>query len=280
VTSLRALHGAGHDIAIVVTGADRRRGRNQPPSASPVKVAALTLGLPVSHEVREVTAVGAELGVVVAFGRIVKPDVLAVLSMVNVHFSLLPRWRGAAPVERAILAGDPLTGVCLMEVEEGLDTGGVFRRVEVPIGAHETAKELTSRLALLGATLLVDGLAEGLGEATPQSGDPTYAAKIDPAELRLDFERPAWELERLVRVGRAWTTWRDRRLLVVDAISEPGTITDLEALPVGSLGPGGVVSTADGVLRLLTVQPEGRPVRPAAEWIMGARPQPGGRLGG
>ena len=148
--SLRALCDAGHDVAIVVTGADKRRGRNQAPTASPVKVAARSLGLPVTHHVADAVEVGADLGVVVAFGRIIKPEVLARLAMVNVHFSLLPRWRGAAPVERAILAGDPVTGVCLMEVEEGLDTGGVYRRLEVAIGPHETAAELTSRLARLG----------------------------------------------------------------------------------------------------------------------------------
>jgi methionyl-tRNA formyltransferase len=286
-------------VAIVVTAADKRRGRNQLPSPTPVKEAALSMGLAVSHLVGDVTAVRAELGVVVAFGRIIKPDVLARLPMVNVHFSLLPRWRGAAPVERAILAGDRATGVCLMEVEEGLDTGGVFRRIEVPIGDHETAADLTSRLSRLGATLLVEALDQGLGKPEPQVGEPTYAAKIEPAELELHFDRPAADLERVVRVGRAWTTWRGRRLLVVDAeagadrtprpeVPGPGVPgpdpTGIEApgsrrLGPGDLGSGGLVGTGGGVLHLLTVQPEGRAPLPVADWLRGARPQPGESLG-
>jgi methionyl-tRNA formyltransferase len=254
-----------------------------------VKEAALSMGLVVSHLVGDVTAVGAALGVVVAFGRIIKPDVLARLPMVNVHFSLLPRWRGAAPVERAILAGDRATGVCLMEVEEGLDTGGVFRRIEVQIGDHETAADLTSRLSRLGATLLVEALDEGLGKPEPQVGEPTYAAKIEPTELELHFDRPAADLERVVRVGRAWTTWRGRRLLVADAEAggdrPPGLeVPDIEVprsrpLGPGVLGAGGLVGTGEGVLRLVTVQPEGRAPVPAADWLRGARPGPGERLG-
>ena len=127
VPPLRALVAAGHDVALVITRADRRRGRGGATSPSPVKAAAVELGVPVSHDVDDVLTAGAELGVVVAFGRIIKPHVLAALPMVNVHFSLLPRWRGAAPVERALLAGDTETGVCIMDVEEGLDTGGVLR---------------------------------------------------------------------------------------------------------------------------------------------------------
>src|SRR5690606_7141689 len=129
-----------------------------------------------------------------------KPHVLAELPMVNLHFSLLPRWRGAAPVERAILAGDTETGVCVMAVEEGLDTGGVYRRATVPIGPDDTLAELQARLVEVGTQLLVDTLRDGLGEPEPQQGEATYADKIDPAELRLDWERPAVELHRVVRL--------------------------------------------------------------------------------
>ena len=125
VVPLRALADAGHHIALVVSQPDRRRGRGRQTSPSPVKAAALELGLPVTDDVDDALAVGADLGVVVAFGRLIRPHVLAALPMVNIHFSLLPRWRGAAPVERAILAGDARTGVDLMGVEEGLDTGAV-----------------------------------------------------------------------------------------------------------------------------------------------------------
>jgi methionyl-tRNA formyltransferase len=213
--------------------------------------------------------------VVVAFGRIIKADVLEQLPLVNVHFSLLPRWRGAAPVERAILAGDAVTGVCLMAIDEGLDTGPVYRCEQTPIGPEETATDLRDRLSDLGSAMVVRALAEGadgLGPARPQIGGATYAEKIEPEDLRLDWSRPATDLHRLVRVGRAWTSWRGRRLLVLEA-----RIGDTHGAP-GTLH-GDQVATGDGALRLLTVQPEGRKALPAAEWLRGARPGPGETLG-
>jgi methionyl-tRNA formyltransferase len=219
--------------------------------------------------------VDAELGVVVAFGRLIKPHVLEALPMVNVHFSLLPRWRGAAPVERAILAGDSETGVCLMGLEEGLDTGPVYETVRLKIGAEETADELRNRLVDAGTELLVEALARGLGVPVPQVGEPTYAAKIEPAELHLDWERPAVELHRVIRLGRAWTTFRDRRLIVTGARLLDVASTDL--------GPGELdatrVGTAQGALELVAVQPEGKGVQDAAAWVRGARVQPRERLG-
>jgi methionyl-tRNA formyltransferase len=277
--SLRAIVDAGHDVAIVVTRPDKRRGRHEPPRPSPVKAAALELGLPVSHRAEDVLGTDAELGVVVAFGRIIKAEVLDHLPLVNAHFSLLPRWRGAAPVERAILAGDTITGVCLMAIDEGLDTGPVYRCEEVPIGPEETAPELRERLAVLAARMLVDALARGLGPARPQEGPGTYAEKIEPVDLFLDWRRPAAELHRVVRLGRAWTTWRDRRLLVLAA---QVTVTQDTGAPTG--GPAGrlvgdVVITGDGGLRLVTVQPEGRAPMAAADWLRGARPGTAERLG-
>jgi methionyl-tRNA formyltransferase len=258
----------------VITRADKRRGRNEAPRPTPVGLAAADLGLPVSYRVEDATTAGAELGVVVAFGRIIKPDVLAALPMVNVHFSLLPRWRGAAPVERALLAGDSVTGVCLMVVDEGLDTGAVYRRREVPIEPSETAAALTGRLARVGADLLVEALAEGLGEPAPQTGAPTYADKITPEDLHLDWTQPAEQLHRVIRVGRAWTTWRGDRLLVLQA-----DLVDGHLGRPGSLD-GELVATGRGGLRLITVQPEGRRAIPAVEWLRGARPHPGEGLGG
>ena len=139
---LRALHDAGHDVALVVTAPDRRRGRGTALTPTPVKLCALGLGLPVSGRVADVLYAKVELGVVVAFGTLIRADVLAQVPMVNLHFSLLPRWRGATPVERAILAGDDRTGVCLMALDEGLDTGPVYARVEAPILPRETGAEL------------------------------------------------------------------------------------------------------------------------------------------
>jgi methionyl-tRNA formyltransferase len=212
VTPLRALHRQGYDIALVVTQPDKRRGRGAGLLPSPVKTAALALGLPVSHRVDDVIESGADLGVVVAFGRLIKPPVLDAVPMVNLHFSLLPRWRGAAPVERAILAGDSETGVCLMELEAGLDTGPVLGRRVVAIGVDETAEELRQALTAEGTELLLSQLGEGLASGVAQEGEATYAAKIDPSEHHLDWSDTAEQLHRVVRVGRAWTTFRGRRL--------------------------------------------------------------------
>ena len=274
---LRALVGAGHDVAIVVSPPDRRRGRGGVAGPSPVKAAALELGLAVTERVDDVLGVGCELGVVVAFGRLIRPHVLAGLDFVNVHFSLLPRWRGAAPVERAILAGDRETGVCVMGLEAELDTGPVFRRARVAIGPEDTAEELRARLVALGTGLLVSALAEGLGQPEPQVGEPTYAAKIEPAERVLDWTCPAVEAHRVVRIGDAWTTFRARRLkvlrarLAADRPGRPG--------PPGTLD--GVLVACDdgGAVELVEVQPEGRPAVSAEAWRRGARPLPAERLG-
>jgi len=273
VPPLEALVAAGHDIALVVTRADARRGRGNAISPSPVKAAAARLGVPVSHEVEDCLDVGADLGVVVAFGRLIRRPVLERLPMVNVHFSLLPRWRGAAPVERALLAGDAETGTCLMQLEEGLDTGPVFDVVRVPVGERATADELREALVKAGTDQLVRCLDQGLRDPLPQVGEATYAAKLGPDELRLEWTRDAEELDRLVRVGGAWTTFRDRRVRVLAA--EPtvasGTVGTLDRL---------VVTCGQGGLRLVEVQPEGKGPMPAAAWANGARPEPGERLGG
>ncbi len=261
--ALRALAGAGHEIESAVTRPDKRRGRGGATSPTAVAEAAADLAIPVTHDITTVKQTGAELGVVVAYGRIIKPDILAAMPMVNIHFSLLPRWRGAAPVERAVLAGDRVTGVCLMDVEEGLDTGGVYRRREVAIGPDESSAELTVRLADIGAGLLVEALAEGLGRPEPQVGEPSYAAKIETAELHLDWSRPAAELHRVVRLGRAWTTVGDRRLLVLEAVPDGPVDT-----PPGTVR-GDVVATADGGLRMVTVQPEGKRPMSAPDWLRG-----------
>jgi methionyl-tRNA formyltransferase len=274
VPPLRALVDAGFDIRLVVSQPDRKRGRGGALLPSPVKAAAVELGLPVTEQVDDVLDVGAELGVVVAFGRLIKPHVLARLPMVNLHFSLLPRWRGAAPVERAILAGDDETGVDVMQVEEGLDTGGIFAEERLAIGPEETADDLRARLVAVGADLLVRTLTEGLGDAVPQVGEPTYAAKLDPAELELDWSRPAAELHRVVRLGRAWTRFRDRRLKVLAARVAPST-TPAEPGRIDGL----LVGTGEGALELVMVQPEGKGPQAASEWRNGARPRPGERLG-
>ena len=261
-------------MVLVVSNPDRRRGRGGALVPSPVKAAAVELGLPITDRVDDLLTAGAELGVVVAYGRLIRPHVLAVLPMVNLHFSLLPRWRGAAPVERAILAGDAVTGVCLMALEEGLDTGPVYAVQERAIGPDETLDELRSALVGIGTRMLVDHLATGLPEPVAQAGEPTYASKIDPAEYALDWSRPAVELHRVVRLGHAWTTFRGRRLRVLRARLAPGDLAPGEVSP-GSL----VVGAGAGALELVEVQPEGKGPQPAPAWRNGARLLAGERLG-
>ncbi len=276
VAPLRALHAAGFDIALVVTRPDKRRGRGSALVPSPVKACAIELGLPVSEQVDDVLGVGADLGVVVAFGRIVKPHVLAELAMVNLHFSLLPRWRGAAPVERAILAGDPTTGVCVMAVEEGLDTGAVYRRAETAIDPDETLEELRGRLVTIGIDLLLDALRTGLGTPAPQEGEVTHAAKIEPHELVLDLGAPAAHLHRQVRLGDAWTTFRGKRLKVWRTrLAGDSAVSGLAPGQMEGL----LVGTGDGLLELVEVQPEGKGRQAADAWRNGARPTPDDRLG-
>lgn len=258
VPPLQALVEAGHDVALVVSRPDAKRGRGGTLTPSPVKAAALDLGLPVTDRVDDVLDLdpSADLGVVVAFGRIIKPHVLAALPMVNLHFSLLPRWRGAAPVERALLAGDAETGVAVMAVEEGLDTGGIYREARVPIRPDDTADDLRARLVSVGTDLLVAVLREGLGEPVPQVGEPVYAEKLRPEELEIDWSQPGAVLDRLVRLGGAWTTHQGKRLKVWKA-----ALAD------------------DGTLELVEVQPEGKARMPFAAWANGARWHPGDPLG-
>jgi methionyl-tRNA formyltransferase len=268
VPTLRAIVEAGHDVALVVSAADKRRGRGGALAPSPVKAAAIELGLTVTDRIDDVIDLDppAELGVVVAFGRLIKPHVLAELRMINVHFSLLPRWRGAAPVERAILAGDDVTGVCVMDIEEGLDTGAVYRREEVAIGIDTTADELRDVLVDAGTRLVLDALDNGLGRPQPQVGEPVYARKIDPAELQLDWTSPAIDVHRLVRLGGAWTTHRGRRLKVWRTSLQPTE-------------DGIVMPTGTDPIEVLEVQPEGKARMPAPAWANGAQWQTGDLLG-
>jgi methionyl-tRNA formyltransferase len=272
VPTLEALVDAGFDVAGVVTRIDKRRGRGSELSPSPVKEAALRRGLPVVHSVDAGLdlAIDApvDLGVVVAFGQLIKPHALAALPMVNLHFSLLPRWRGAAPVERALLAGDDTTGVCLMQLEEGLDTGPVFARAEVPIAADATGDSLRRDLVRIGTELLVSELRAGLADAVPQVGEPTYAAKLTVEDLRLDWAQPARARDRQVRLGGAWTTLRGRRLKVLAA-----ELLDGDA--IGDELDGDVV----GGLRLVSVQPEGKPPMTFDAFARGARLAPAEPVG-
>jgi methionyl-tRNA formyltransferase len=281
VAPLAALVANGYEVALVVTRTDARRGRGSEVSPSPVKAAAQALGIPVSHAVDDVLSVGAEMGVVVAFGRLIRPHVLATLPMVNLHFSLLPRWRGAAPVERALLAGDATTGVCLMDVAEELDAGDVFGRVEVPITPHDTLDTLRTTLVEAGSELLLEQLRDGFGVPEPQQGEVTYAQKVKPEDLHLDLTGPAARAPGVVAVGGAWTTLPGKRLKIWEVA--PGDPALAPAAP-GSLRRGeGLhgpqVAVGDGWLQLVQVQPEGKARLAAADWWNGVQPGPDDRLG-
>jgi methionyl-tRNA formyltransferase len=282
VRPLRALAEAGHDIALCITRPDRRRGRGGAVTPSPVKAAARELGIPVSHSMDDVLESGVELAVVVAYGRIIPAALLEQVPMVNVHFSLLPRWRGAAPVEWAILAGDDETGVCLMKVEEGLDTGPVYARRVVPLSEDIDLAALRDRLVGEGSALLVESLADGvagLPTPVPQEGAPTIAPKLTPQDFLLHWEREAVQLHRVVRLGRAWTTFRGRRLGILKAT--PGAAGEegaAIALPPGTL-VGTAVIAGQGVLELEEVQPESRAAVAADDWARGVRVSVGERLG-
>lgn len=284
VAPLRALAAAGHTIELVVSQPDRKRGRGSALVPSPVKQAAVELGLPVTDSVDDVLNTTAELGVVVAFGRLIKPHLLATMPYVNIHFSLLPRWRGAAPVERAILAGDIETGCCLMALEEGLDTGPVYRRVVTPIDASESAADLRTRLVSIGSTMLVEALVDGfrsLGSPVPQSGEPTHAAKLRAEDFHIDWSQSVATVHATVRLGQAWTTFRGKRIKILQGA--PSRVTCELSAQVAPVFPGAIDGTnircADGWIELITVQPEGKPPMPAAAWLNGARPASGELLG-
>ena len=272
------------DVRLVVTRPDRARGRSAKPLPSPVKEAALAMGLRVAQPggrrelldaVASISSV--DVGVVVAFGMILRPELLAVprRGFVNVHFSLLPRWRGAAPVERALLAGDAATGVTLLRMDEGLDTGPVIESRSTPISESETAGALTDRLSRMGAELLGASLpayADGFIVPQPQSdGGATYAAKIDKAEARLDLTTGPEAVLRAVRAFNprpgAFAIMDDRRVKVWEA---SGPVEgELAIGEVRSMAGRVVLGVAGGGVILDVVQPEGSRRMPGSDWWRG-----------
>jgi methionyl-tRNA formyltransferase len=264
-TILQQLINAGFDIRHVVTRPDAKRGRGGKTSASPVKELALANNLTVTHDLEWIKQNMATpmLGVVVAYGRIIPTSVLDHMQMINVHFSLLPRWRGAAPVERAIIEGDAATGVCIMEVEPTLDTGAVYARSETAISETVTADELTHELAVSGGHLLTDTLRRGLVTPLPQDGEPTYAAKIAPEELRIDWSMSAGDIVRRVRSLRTFTTVDNARIRIVEARVQPGSQA------VGTVSENCCVGTSEGLVELVRVQPEGKQMMEASAWLRG-----------
>lgn len=252
VPVLDALIEAGHEIAAVYCQPPRPAGRGKKDRPTPVHARALELGLEVRHPVSlkgseaqaDFAALGADVAVVVAYGLILPQAVLDTPrhGCLNIHASLLPRWRGAAPIHRAIMAGDAKTGICIMQMEAGLDTGPVLLRAATPIGAEETTGALHDRLSAMGAALIVEALAR-LHELTPEpqpEDGVTYATKIDKAEARVDWTRPAVEIDRQIRglspFPGAWTEIAGERVkLLASRLAEgqgpPGAVLD-DALTV------------------------------------------------
>lgn len=260
-----------HEILAVYCQPPRPAGRGKADRPSPVQARAKALGLPVRHPVslrskeaiRDFAALGADVAVVVAYGLILPQAVLDTprFGCLNIHASLLPRWRGAAPIHRAIMAGDRETGVCIMQMEAGLDTGPVLLREAVAIGAEETTADLHDRLSALGARLIVEALARLPLPAVPQPAEGvTYAAKIDKAEARVDWTRPAAEVDRLIRglspFPGAWTTVGGERVKLLRSRMAEG-----KGRPGQVLG-GFIVACGEGAVEITEAQREGK--RPMA----------------
>jgi methionyl-tRNA formyltransferase len=279
VPTLRALHEAGHAIAAAYTQPPRPAGRGKADRPSPVHRAAEALGIEVRHppslrdleEQAAFLALEADAAVVVAYGLILPQTVLdgPKLGCLNVHASLLPRWRGAAPIQRAILAGDHVTGVTIMQMEAGLDTGPMLAVQRVPV-EEKTSGELHEELAQLGARLIVETLTQ-LGELRPEpqeAFEATYAAKIDKAEARLDWRKPAELLEREVRAFAPFPgSWFEMdgerikllRARVIGVNGAPGTVLDDQL----------TIACGDAALRPLELQRAGKPAMQAADVLRG-----------
>jgi methionyl-tRNA formyltransferase len=291
--SLSALHDAGHEIALVLTQPDRPAGRGLKPLPSPVKRLAETLKLPVRqpHTLKDedirraLLELVPEVMIVAAYGLILPISILEIPAGggVNIHASLLPRWRGAAPIQRALLAGDAETGISIMQMDAGLDTGPVLLQEAFPIRSDDTAQTLHDRLAALGARLIVEALASAHPAVPQDDGRATYAAKIDKSEARLDWTQTAARIDRKVRafnpVPGAWTTYRGSPLKVWrvlpggSASAVPGTVCSIDA-------DGVTVAAGEGTaLKLLELQRAGGKRLPAAAFLAGSSLAAGERLG-
>lgn len=286
VPSLRALHAAGASIVGVVTRLDAPQGRKRVLTPSPVAQAADELGLPTikanrlgDDETARIAALEPDLGVVVAYGGLLREPLLATPAhgWINLHFSLLPRWRGAAPVQHALIAGDRTTGSSVFRLVRELDAGDVLSEREVELGPDDTAGEVLGRLAISGAQQLVDdvaSIAEGRAEARPQEGEPTYAHKLTIDDARLDWQRPAAEILARYRgvtpEPGAHTTLEGARFKIHRARAAQGQAAIAPGRVVAE-GRDVLVGTATDPIVLERVQPVGKPPMNAADWLRGVR---------
>jgi len=270
VPPLRALVAAGFDVELVVTGVDKRRGRGSQTTANPVKTAAVELGIPVSHDINDVLQLDSDglLGVVVAFGNIISQKILQHAPMINIHYSALPRWRGAAPVERAILSGDATTAVCIIQVAEQLDAGDVLATSPCVIQEDDSVETLRNRLGQLALPLLIDICSNGVREQISQTGEVVVARKISAQDLAIHWSSDAEQILRQIRVGNAFTFFDGKRFKIHEATQSS------VGLPIGTIAvrDGNVlVGSQKGSVQLTTVQPEGKPRVLAKDWARGAR---------
>ena len=258
---------------VVVSNPDARRARGNSLSPTPVTRLAREHGIDICHEPKDVAQYSFDLGIVVAYGRILRAETLALAPFVNLHFSLLPRWRGAAPVERAILAGDVTTGVTLMEVVSGLDEGAVYASHEVVIGQPPNALFVRGDLAEIGAEILLQHLragAKAFAAPKEQVGEVTYAKKITSEDLRIDFTQSANYIVRQIGVGGAWCLLGGKRVKFL-----AGKVTDVANLGGQDvmLSPGAMVDRfvvcGEGLLELEVLQLEGKKPTNASDWIRG-----------
>ena len=286
VPSLAELIASGHEVVAVYSQPPRPRGRGQKLTPSPVHAFAETMGLPVftPESMKAPDAIGTfrsldlDAACVVAYGQILKPEVLEAprLGCFNLHGSLLPRWRGAAPIQRAIMAGDKQTGVQIMRMSEGLDEGPILLSEVMDIRPDDTAATLSERMSHVGAGLwprVLAAIERGGVEGAPQTGEPTYAKKITPAEARIDWTRPAAEIDAHIRglspFPGAWFEAPGpdgpvRIKALMSRVSGPG-----EGAPGEVLDGGLRVACGDGVVRLLTVQRPGKAAQSADEMLRG-----------
>ncbi len=269
VPSLELLVASGHEVVVVITPPDKRRGRGSEMSPSPVKKAALALGLRVAHDLAVLDDEQLDWGIVVAYGAMIPSAVLARTPMLNVHFSLLPRWRGAAPVQRAILAGDDETGVGIISLEPTLDTGPLHAQRRTTID-DKSASALTQELAQLGAQLLVEVLSdpELLYHPQAQEGESTYAAKLTPETYHVTPDMTPRQALRVISLERAFIWVDDRRLKILQA-----RVSDAD-VPTGTLrgeNAALLLGLEGGTLELTSVQPEGARPMSGAAWRAGAR---------
>ena len=289
--ALDALLQAGHQVPLVLTQPDRPAGRGLKPQASEVKQLALSKGLTVAQPVTlkddaviaQLAAVNADAMVVAAYGLILPQAVLNLprQGCLNIHASLLPRWRGAAPIQRAILAGDRETGVTIMQMDAGLDTGAMLLKQAIPIAGDDNAQMLHDKLAALGAQLIVRALHEQPAGVAQDPAQASYAAKITKAEARIDWTRPAAELARAVRAYNpmpgAYTGWQGQPLklwraeAVTAAPAVPGTVLQADAQGI-------VIATGEGALQLHELQRAGSKRLAAQAFLAGATLHPGERL--